>query len=374
MNVAADATPVRDYQTVAEGYWIGIECFLGSQKGTDVPPLISRGDPGRAAFGSPGALGSPGATLAFGNERVNTGLSPGIRLGAGFFLGSEQRWSVDANMTSLQEVKTTFTATTDATSAVYIPATLPPFGGFTGGPISFPLFGVALTSATAVFDSRFTGADTNLRYGLILRPDARLDILVGYRYMHLIDNVSLDTTVVNPPFGVPVNFSLDSSSSDTFRTRNDFHGLNLGMSGFKRFGKRFTIQGRGTVGLGQTFSTTDIYGSTQTPRLQLSPLFPFNQGPTGGIFTKPTNSGTYHSANFAVVPEAGVQIGYELTERLRSTVGFTYQYWSNVRRAADQIDTVVGLPPLLPAPFPKFLDRSTDFSLRGLTLGLNLSY
>ena len=38
------------------------------------------------------------------------------------------------------------------------------------------------------------------------------------------------------------------------------------------------------------------------------------------------------------MPEIGFTLGYDLTSRLKATVGYTLLYWSNVARPGDQID------------------------------------
>jgi len=79
------------------------------------------------------------------------------------------------------------------------------------------------------------------------------------------------------------------------------------------------------------------------------------------------------------MPELGVSLGYDLTCRLRATVGYTLIYWSNVARPGDQIDTELNasqFPPgeLVGAPHPEFRFQTTDFWAQGLNFGLEYRF
>jgi hypothetical protein len=83
-----------------------------------------------------------------------------------------------------------------------------------------------------------------------------------------------------------------------------------------------------------------------------------------------------------VIPEARLQVGYDVTRRLRATVGYDFLYVSDVLRPGNQIDANVnanqsGLfgtgtiqSPALPAPL---LQRS-DYWAQGITFGLEFRF
>ena len=76
----------------------------------------------------------------------------------------------------------------------------------------------------------------------------------------------------------------------------------------------------------------------------------------------PTNIGEFNRNVFSVVPEVGRNVGYQLTDHIRTFVGYNFLYWSNVIRPGDQIDRVIDinniprfvnvLPGTIPAVFP----------------------
>ena len=99
----------------------------------------------------------------------------------------------------------------------------------------------------------------------------------------------------------------------------------------------------------------------------------------GGLLALPTNIGRYSRDSFAIVPELGLKVGYNFTDRLRGFVGYDVLYASNVVRPGDQVDTFVNssfLPPGpgVGAPLPRFQFRQTDFWAQGVSFGLEWRY
>jgi hypothetical protein len=97
----------------------------------------------------------------------------------------------------------------------------------------------------------------------------------------------------------------------------------------------------------------------------------------GGLLAQRSNIGEYTTDEFAIVPELGVTLAYELNPWWRITCGYTFLYWSRLVRAGDQIDLDLN-PDLLPPeqdPFtgplrPAFEFVHTDLWAQGLHLGL----
>ncbi|HEV3261967.1 MAG TPA: BBP7 family outer membrane beta-barrel protein, partial [Gemmataceae bacterium] len=83
---------------------------------------------------------------------------------------------------------------------------------------------------------------------------------------------------------------------------------------------------------------------------------------------QPTNIGTYSRDRFAVVPEATVRVGYELTEYLRASLGYTFLYCSEVVRPGDQIDRLLG------PGHPAFFFSGTDFWAQGIDAQLEFRF
>jgi hypothetical protein len=101
----------------------------------------------------------------------------------------------------------------------------------------------------------------------------------------------------------------------------------------------------------------------------------------GGLLTQPTNIGERDRNVFSVVPEIGVNVGYQVTDGLRVFAGYSFMYWTNVVRPGDQVDRVVNVTQLpgSPVPFsgparPAFSWNDTDFWAQGFNLGLEMRY
>jgi hypothetical protein len=58
----------------------------------------------------------------------------------------------------------------------------------------------------------------------------------------------------------------------------------------------------------------------------------------GGLLALPSNIGTQTRNQFAVVPEANMNVGYQLTSFCRVFVGYSFICASSVVRPANQID------------------------------------
>ena len=100
-----------------------------------------------------------------------------------------------------------------------------------------------------------------------------------------------------------------------------------------------------------------------------------------GLLAQQTNSGRFTKDCFTVVPEVGINVGYQITDWLRAYAGYNFLYWSSVARPGDQIDRVVNPTQIAgsPVPFtgalrPAPLLKSTDFWAQGLSLGLEFRY
>ena len=82
---------------------------------------------------------------------------------------------------------------------------------------------------------------------------------------------------------------------------------------------------------------------------------------------------------FAVIPELGINLGYDVTPNLRATLGYSFIYWSRVARPGDQIDTNLNLTQLPPGtlngiPSPVFDWHVTDVWVQGINAGIDYRF
>jgi hypothetical protein len=165
---------------------------------------------------------------------------------------------------------------------------------------------------------------------------------------------------------IPISFDIQ----DLFDTENQFHGGEIGLL-WEGQRWRWSLEVLGKIALGNSRQTVQISGSTVTsPGPSVEP---------GGLLALPTNIGTYTQDKFAVVPEFGATLGYQMTSCLRLMFGYTGIYWNHVARAGDQIDLGVN-PTFLPSEDPVGPERpafafvDADYWAQGITFGADFHW
>ena len=332
------------------GSFYGSADFLyAAARGVYVPPLVTL-SPAGTSPASAGRLYQPNSITKFGGVQLGQAFRPGFRLNVGYWFDPARRNGLDAGFFFLGGLSESFDGST-APGGVILAR---PFVTATTGANSAAAFGTTGPAAVAAsFGTNVIGGDVNFRRGV--RPDGKLDFLIGYRYLHLADDLDVYTSqgAVLP---VPAT---TARTADSFRTRNDFHGPQVGFASHCQLLAGFSLDLLTKIGLGVTVADADLRGSSATA-LGASPT---------GLLVAGSNAGTYTTTSFAVVPEVGVKLGYDVTESLRFAFGYSLIYWSRVERAPNQVDLTVGS-----ATRPGFPNRGTDFWVQGWTAGMLWKY
>jgi hypothetical protein len=201
--------------------------------------------------------------------------------------------------------------------------------------------------------------------------------LIGWRYNRLDETLAVNDSreVLSGQTGLTVGTVL--AEWDRFSTRNTFNGVEIGVITERRH-CRWWFETRATLGLGNNRAVTTI-GGQQTAVVPLPGGGEQVTVTPAGLLAQSTNIGTYSDDSFAIVPQLGVNVGWEITCGLWATMGYNFMYWSQVARPGDQIDTDVNLSQLSPGglvglPRPEFPDRLTDYWAQGLNVGLAYRY
>ena len=217
----------------------------------------------------------------------------------------------------------------------------------------------------------FVAGDAFFRRALAFAPGRRLDALYGWRYMQLGDSLdvndrslSLDPTNPQVPLGTVL------TGYDQFRTRNIFNGAEIGLMSERRRGI-WSLNTVGKLSLGNMNQTVLINGSHTTTEPGVAPF----TGP-GDVLTQPSNIGHYQRNVFAVVPEATVNLGVQITPRLRGTFGYSVIYMTNVVQAGRQASLLVDPNQLSggTGTQPSFQFHQNSYWLQGLNFGLNYQF
>jgi len=356
-------------------FWARAEFILWWIKSSNLPPLVTTGP-----FSDlrPGALDSLDTKLLFGQNGMDFQDRTGGRFTAGWWLDDDQVWSVQAGYFFLRG-----RAIGHAFSSPGEPVLATPFtNALTNIPDSSLITFPGILSGQVVIDapSFLQGAEANLNAKLWENEWLQWDASLGFRYLDLTESLNINAVslVQLAPqyvgFGIPFDGNT-ITVNDTFETRNHFYGGQLG-SRIEMNRGRWTLDLQGKVALGVTHSIANVHGSTG---IDTAPAIAQN----AGLFAVASNSGRFTSNSFAVVPEVGFNLKFQLTERLQLFGGYSFLYWSRVARPGDQIDTTVN-PNFVPtsATFgavggpnrPGFSFRHTDFFAHGANFGLEFRY
>jgi Putative beta barrel porin-7 (BBP7) len=372
-------------------FWGGVDYLLWWIKDAPLPPkLVLTGDP---TTNNPGALNAGGFPILAGSQ-VDFGALSGVQATIGAWLDGDHQLGIEVGGFILpQQVKAIRAASNGNGNPVLgfryfdppvngvaaedvFQASVPPGNPFGVGPFS--------GSLAVVSDTRFWGTEANAVLGMVRSGGLCLQALGGFRYADLSESLSLqlqstaiDNGMVNflgNAFGAPSSIA----TVDSFQTRNQFYGGQLGLRGEYCLGNLF-VEATGKIALGSTHESINILGT--------STLFP-NPGPLvtvpSGQFAEPSNIGRRTHNEFAVMPEVEIKVGYQVTSWLRATVGYDFLYLSQVVRPGNQVDLIVDdrtnavNPAFVPGTngttFPRPVFEQTSFWAQGLTFGLEFRY
>src|SRR5262249_38986471 len=142
----------------------------------------------------------------------------------------------------------------------------------------------------------------------------RADMLVGFRYAEIKDNLAIAsvsrTTPASPlttlnfngqTFAAPFSLSI----GDSFHTRNEFYGGQIGADITAYRGNLFA-NFRAKLALGDFHQNANIIG-----RSVLTPTGGTPTSAAGGLLALSSNSGNFSNDEFGIVPEIGLNVGYQ---------------------------------------------------------------
>jgi hypothetical protein len=338
-------------------FYLQNEYLLWWVRGTRVPPLVT--SPSLAPAAPLGAMAG-GTAVLFGGSEFDTDSHSGYRLRAGLWLNRDHALGIEGSFFFLGKNDGNFMAASNGSAILTVPFVNATTRMEDAQVLAMP--GVAQGAASSTIETRLWGSEANLRTSLLGGPGGHLDLLAGFRALGLDDNFQFNGVTSSLVPG-----TMGTAFQDRFSTRNRFYGGQIGANAEWRWG-RLSLDLTGKVALGGTRERVEIGGNNLTGAVWS----------TGGFFAQPSNIGTFRRDRFAVVPELGVNVGYQLNEALRVYAGYNFLYWSAVARPGEQIDRVVNQPqvpgvPAVPAR-PAFVFRGSDFWAHGMNLGLEWRY
>ncbi|NBO90812.1 MAG: hypothetical protein EBV06_00620 [Planctomycetia bacterium] len=296
---------------------------------------------------------------------IDEDASIGVQLG-GFLLsrvssGSAFRSDSNGNPSLAQPI-------IDANTGIQFPL-------FISDPAIGPLTGTYANAST----SRLFGWEVNGVFDTAMSSGPlKVRGLVGFRQIGLRESYSESVTIQNPqgtPFALTFGgtTSLGLSTLDSFRADTDFYGVQVGTRVGYHFG-RVDVDVTGKLAMGVSQQRVNISGLTTDVS---------GAALLGGLRALSSNIGSHTSNDFAVAPEIGLNVSYQVAKGVSLRAGYNFLYLSRVVRPTNQIDLVTnpGLVPSDPSfgtiggPSRPHYDRqAADFWVHGLSAGLTLEF
>jgi hypothetical protein len=326
----------------------------------NTPALVTTGSPA-----SEGIIGDPDTSILFGGDgAISDGLRSGARLTFSHLFNDGRTYG-DVRFWGLEDGSEGFARTSGGDPLLAVPFVNALLGVNDSFLVAAP--GVATNgSVNVVSKNDIIAADAWLRRNWYDDCCDRVDLLAGYMFTRLDDTLTINTqsTFVAgpiPPAGTVL------STSDSFRTQNEFHGGQIGFLA-ESYRGNWSVELLGKIALGDMRQAVIINGTTTA----IQPGGPVLTN-SGGLLALPTNSGSFERHRFAFVPEVNLNLIYNINPCWRVMGGYSFVYWSNVVLAGNQIDTAIN-PSQVPGPIagpllPGVPFARTDYWAQGLSLG-----
>lgn len=373
--------------------WVQLDYLNWWNHGMRVPPLVTT-SPIDTTQARAGVLGQDGTTILLGHNEFLDGPRSGGRIRFGTWIDTCRIFGVEGEYFGLGDDSLSSISSSAANGTPILARpffNINPRNDATDLPdpparedselVSFP--NVLAGSVRVDMVTSFLGGGARARFNLSCNgcpagpcnpfPDySRIDLLLGYRFLRLREGIVIREDLTALDGAGPQLADQRFQIFDSFATRNEFHGGEIGAVWEVRR-CNWSLETLGRIAMGNNHQTVTIRGQTQTtnPNGGVSTA-------TGGLLAQRTNIGEHTRDVFAVVPELGVNLGWFITPRLRATVGYSFIYFGRVVRPGDHIDTDVN-PDLLPpeaSPFtgslrPRFAFRDSDFWAHGWNVGMD---
>jgi hypothetical protein len=357
------------------GLYFGAEYLLWWARKDHAPVLATTGDPQNGPLTA--RLGRAD-TIILDDGTLGRDSRSGARFTAGYYFDDCCTKAIEVSGFFLPQASSRFSA-----SSAEFPVVARPFFSLNEGIervqfVAFP--GVVSGTLTVNSPSELWGIEANARCKWCCGCDYRVDVLAGLRFLDLRESLTITENMQFLPgvLGDPFN-GTHVINTDTFATRNQFYGAQVGIAAQRQWGN-LTLDGVVKVALGDTHQEVSIHGFQVFP-----PGTPNVDTRPGGLFALNSNIGTFSRERFTVVPEVGVTLGWYLTENVQVTVGYNFLYWSSVVRPGEQIDRNLDVnripnffisprPADVPGLHPGVLFKESDYWVQGLTFGVRIAF
>jgi len=348
-------------------WYAGVEALAWLVNGYKAPPLVSSGP-----FGTSGILGNGKVAILYGGDTIETNPRYGARITLGYWFSP--CWAVEMNAFYTRSVEETFTASTASVGGADLAR--PFFSTNQQGEASEIISrnNIVNGSVTVLSRSHLFGGELNARRHWWTDPVNSLDLIAGFRYLSMQEELEISESSVGLPAAGPAS-GLSRSLTDSFKTRNNFYGIQIGAI-YQYASGPWNVELRAKIAGGVNRQYVSVDGEVTAISGGNPPDMP------GGLLALRSNIGEQRRDKFAFVPEVGINVGYDINSRLRVYGGYTLMYWSMVARPGEQVDRFIdeNLLPDWPArppanglrPLPKF--ETSNVWVQGVNFGLQYKW
>lgn len=356
---------------------------------------------------NPGAVGDPNTVILFGDQPLDFGWFNGLRIDGGVWFNDCHTTGVGFGVTSFgtKTLNTFFDSNTTAPSFI----TRPIYDAQTPGPVGLIVSDpdANISGSLGIQNkAQFYGFDLHIRQNFLNNEKYTIDGTLGFRYFNLSEQFLITQRSQYNPVEVPepqaavlspspliVNHTeVDSLLiTDSFSTRNQVFGVQLGTRAEARWGTFYTsFAGKVTVGVNE--ERIDVNGFTSgVTRDGATVSAPGGLLAVGGysppdaqgksVFVGTTGVQRYNQ--FVIMPEFSFQVGMQVTSHVRLFAGYDWLYINDVVRPGNQIDPVINQRYVPASPAygtlagpnkPSYPMNHTDFVAHGFSVGLEFQY
>lgn len=341
--------------------WMKAELLLWFPQGRNTPPL------GVAAANPANLFADDPAATVF-NEPFGNGLTPGFRGDVGKYF-ADGLFGIGGRVWVLGDDSETF----QYSSAGNVPFFgIPFFQLDAANPLGVGEDAVIVNGGGAegsvVARSSLSIVAAEL-YGRALIGESknhRFELIGGYSHFNITDEFDLRV--------VQQTIALDTIFNDAFRTRNEFHGGQIGNELSLRRG-RWTASSLTKVHLGTMAQRVSASGNSVTQIPGLPPTV--TQDVNEGLFARGDARETRSQNLFTFAPEMNLKLGYQFRDHVNFHVGYSFIYWSNVALAGEQMDRNLFVDSTnLGATGPGRYNaiNSDGYWVQGIDLGMTLEF
>lgn len=377
---AQNIIPSEHEVRVAYRFWARGEYLLWwINDGVAPPPLVTTGPP--ASFG---ILGQPGVRTLLGGQDIDYGEFHGARATAGLWFDEDAHLGVEVTwMMLFENSQQTNFASNAAGSPVLARPAIDAVTRTSGVQlVSFP--GALTGRVGSSTSSELSGVEVNFIGSEWRGKHAWVDLIAGFRYLNLEEELTIDSTATVLPLGTAAFLGQrlgpgnTVSVSDRFQTRNQFFGGTIGLRSEFCY-HRFFLNMQGKLSIGNNHEVVIIEGSS-------SLATPAGGSATvpGGLLAVGSNSRVNSRDEFTLIPELSVNVGAYLCRNIKLFVGYNYMYWSDVVRPGNQPSLIIN-PSQVPTNLafglnvggpkaPAAIINRSDFWAQGVNFGVEFRY